>query len=221
MDGLKDAERTTYSMTVGKSRLAPLGLLIAILLVASTWICSCRRPAPAPVNLSQSQIQPQATEAHVLSTDEQSCKVFVQKFYDWYWNQFADKADDPKFDEHNLHDYDDALRLKPPVLSPELARLIEKDRQESKAAGGDIVNLDFDPFLNSNGPVGKYVVQRVGVLNGECKANLEGGHGVHEVAELRRTGSAWMFVNFRYSFYSEDGKARMSPDNDLIHILNR
>jgi len=142
----------------------------------------------------------------------------VQKFYDWYWNQFADKANDLNFDLHKLHWYDDALRLKPPVLSPELIRLIKKDEDESKAAGGDIVNLDFDPFLNSQDAQGKYVVGRVVIARDRCRATLAAGH---MDAELQKSGSIWLFVNFHYSYYSEDGKKKEFPNDDLLHILSR
>lgn len=198
-----------------------LGFGMVVLLVAAISISSCRKSASPTVSSDQPKSKLQVTEARVLDADEQSCKVFVQKFYDWYWNQFADEVDDPKFDTRKLHVYDDPLQLKPPVLSKELARLIEKDRQASRAAGGDIVSLDFDPFLNSNGPVGKYTVRKVEVLDGACQANIEGGHGVREVAELKKSGSGWLFANFQYSYYSEDGKTKEFPDNDLVHILSR
>jgi hypothetical protein len=160
----------------------------------------------------------QPIEVHVASVQAQSCQAFVQKFYDWYWNQFADKADDPKFDQKKLHSYYDTLRLNPPVLSQDLIRLIEKDIAASKAEGGDIVNLDFDPFLNSQDPQGRYLVNRATVTGGTCEASIERGH---EIAELKGTGSTWLFVNFRYSFFSVDDKTKRFPDDDLIHILKR
>lgn len=148
--------------------------------------------------------------------DVRSCRVFTQKFYDWYWNRFADKANDLNFDEHKLHWYDDAVKLKPAVLSPELIGLIKKDQAAQKATGG-IVNLDFDPFLNSQDPQGKYLVSKVIVTQNHCMATFD-RHSV--VAELKKSGSSWLFINFHYAYYSEDGKKKEFPDNDLIHILS-
>ena len=160
----------------------------------------------------------QTAQKPAASDDVRSCRLFVQKFYDWYWNQFADKADDPNFDKHKLHWYDDAVKLKPAVLNQELIKLIEKDEAASKAAGGDIVNLEFDPFLNSQDPQGKYLVSKVSVTSDHCMATIDSGH---EVAELKKSGSSWLFVNFHYSFYSEDGKKKEFPDEDLVYILSR
>jgi hypothetical protein len=119
------------------------------------------------------------------------------------------------FDVRQLHVYDDALRVKAPVLSRQLVKLIKKDRECNKKEQG-ICNLDFDPFLNSQDPRGKYLVNGVALTNARCMATIENGH---EVAELVKAGLSWEFVNFHYSFLSEDGK-KMSPDDDLVHILS-
>jgi hypothetical protein len=148
---------------------------------------------------------------------EQSCRAFTQTFYDWYWNQFADKADDPKFDRRLLHGYDDALQRKPPLLSPELIRLIKRDDARAKAAGG-IANLDFDPYLNSQDPQGKYEVVQVTVIGDLCRAKLSQRD---IVAEARRSGPGWVFSNFYYSFYSEDRRKKVAPDDNLVHILSQ
>lgn len=151
------------------------------------------------------------------ASDEQSCRAFVQKFYDWYWNQFADKADNPSFDEHQLHGYHEVVRLHPPVLSLELIRLFKRDERLSKAAHG-IANLDFDPFLNSQDPEGKYLVISATAVNGQCQAHIERGH---LAAELKKFGSTWIFTNFHYSFYTDDGKTKEAPDADMVQILSQ
>jgi len=151
------------------------------------------------------------------AADEQSCRTFVQKFYDWYWNQFADKANDPNFDSHKLHTYHEIARLRPAVLSPELIRLIRRDEKLQEEAKG-IANLDFDPFLNTQDPEGKYLIDSATVVNGQCRVHIERGH---LDAELKRSGSAWVFTNFHYSFYSDDGKTKEAPDADLVEILSQ
>ncbi len=156
-------------------------------------------------------------EANLPSLEERSCQQFVQKFYDWYWNQFADKADDLNFDLRKLHSVRDVLRRRPAVLNLELDRLLE-DEEKQMEATREIGNLDFDPFLNSQDPRGKYLVERVAIASDSCLVTIDQGH---EVAELKKSGSSWLFVNFRYSYYSVDGKKRESPDDDLIDILKR
>lgn len=148
---------------------------------------------------------------------EQSCRAFTQTFYDWYWNQFADRADDPKFDNRKLHSYDDALKRNPPVLSPNLIRLFKRDDARQRAAGG-IANLDFDPYLNSQDPEGKYDVAQVTVNGNLCRAKLSQRD---IVAELKRTATGWVFSNFYYRFYSEDRSKKDAPGDDLVHILNQ
>jgi len=200
------------------SRIAFYCIFCAVILVIP--ITSCRKAAPIQIAAARQEAKPQVADSRALTPEEPSCRVFVQNFYDMYWNQFANESGDPSA-SGKAYSYDDALRRNPPVLSEELIRLIKKDEDTSKAAGGDIVNLDFDPFLDSNGPVGKYLVKSASVVNGVCQAAIEGGHGIHEVAELKKSGSSWQFINFHYSHYSEDGKTREFPDDDLIHILNR
>jgi hypothetical protein len=200
------------------SRIKWIGLLCFVTAAFVVMqVAACRNAPSASVSNSRQQAVQQIAQDRGADPAGQSCRVFVQKFYDWYWNQFADKADDASFDPRKLHVYDDALLLKPAALSQELIRLIKKDSARSKATG-EIVNLDFDPFLNSQDPSGKYVVGNVEIANDVCHASIDKGH---EVAELKKSGTSWLFVNFRYSHSSEDGKRKDFPDDDLLHILDR
>jgi hypothetical protein len=151
------------------------------------------------------------------AVDGQSCRAFVQKFYDWYWNQFADHANNSSYDMRKQHTYYEVARLQPPVLSQELIRLIKRDEKLQEEAQG-IANLDFDPFLNTQDPEGKYLVNSTTVADGQCQAHFERRH---LFAELKKSGSTWSFTNFHYSFYTEDGKTKEAPDADLIEILSQ
>ena len=183
------------------------------------FLCAaCRKPSTtASANAGRQSKPSDVSSGTAAASDEQSCKVFVQKFYDWYWNQFADEADKPSFDMHRLHSYHEVVRIDPPVLSQELIRLIKRDEKLSEEAQG-IANLDFDPFLNSQDSEGKYLVSSVRAVNGQCEVRIEQGH---LVAELKKSGSAWVFTNFHYSFYSDDGKTKQAPETDLIQILGQ
>lgn len=149
--------------------------------------------------------------SQALSKDEASCRTFVQQFYDWYVNP------------HNGlgHAWFDVAKLKPQILSPELVKLLKKEDNAQKACGC-IDHLDSDPFLNSQDPDRKYVVEKVAVAGGRCNAIVKGASGAGEVRpELMQTTTGWVFINFHYSFYSEDGKKKLFPDNDLIHMLKQ
>jgi hypothetical protein len=188
-----------------------VGFCVAVLIPMTVLISSCRNSAPALANSTKPQQEARALESRALSAEEQSCKAFVQGFYDWYWNQFAV---DPKADHHT---YDDALTLRPTVLSENLTRLIKRDDARAKAAGG-IANLDFDPFLNSQDPTGKYDVVEVSVNGAVCRTKLS----QRDIdVESKRNGTGWVFSNIHYSFYSDDRQKKEVPDDDLAHILGQ
>lgn len=155
----------------------------------------------------------QGSSVQVSNAGEQSCRAFVQKFYDGYWNQYLPKIKDPNF---SLPGTEAVLRAKPPVLSQELIDLILKDERQSKKSG-EVGNLDFDPFLNSQDPDGRYTVAKVEVSSGVCKATIA---RAHTVADLKPSGDSWIFVNFHYGYYTPAGK-KDAPDADLLQILKQ
>lgn len=142
--------------------------------------------------------------------DESSCHAFVQQFYDWYINPYVQSG-------NGLAWYDVA-RLKPQILGPELLKLLRKEDKTQESCKC-IDHLDADPFVNSQDPDQKYVVTNVVVTNGKCIAIVKGASEVRP--ELMRTSQGWTFLNFHYSFYSEDGKRKLYPDDDLISMLRR
>jgi hypothetical protein len=75
----------------------------------------------------------------------ESVRGFVQGFYDWYV---------PKALDHKIfRAWDLALKTKSSVFSPELAQALREDSAaQDKAEKGELVGLDFDPFLNSQDP---------------------------------------------------------------------
>lgn len=140
--------------------------------------------------------------------DKQSCQDFVQKFYDWYWNSLADQKDMPGLRAHSLQE---VIKLKPPVLSPDLLRLLKKE-----VRAGGIGKLDMDPFLANDTPHGKYTVSKVEITGDYCRATIDAGH---EIAALKKSGPSWVFADFHYSYFYEDGTKRDLPDTDLISLL--
>jgi len=95
--------------------------------------------------------------------------------------------------------------------------LIKRDDARAIAAGG-IANLDFEPYLNSQDPEGRYDVVRVEVNHDVCRSWLSQRD---IIAETKRSDSGWVFSNFYYNFFSEDHKRKEAPDDNLVHILSR
>ena len=152
------------------------------------------------------------------NSEAASCRGFVNDFYNWYWNSIATEAKKPGFNPKRLHSYHDVVRRKPAVLSDELLRLIQKDEAASKAAGGEIVHLDFDPFLNSQDPEGKYLISTLTAQSGHCMVKM---NQRHIRAELEHSAAGWLFINFYYGNYSEDDNRHLGPDYDLLTLLRR
>lgn len=184
---------------------------------AAKPILLCQVLPATSKDASRKQVQTTPAGIHALSADEQSCKEFVQKFYDWYWNRFADEANNLKFDLRKEPNDWTVVKHKRSVLSPALYRLLADDEKQMRRTH-ELGSLDFDPFLNIQDPLGKYEVGRVGTTGNRCNAAIPQGH---LVAELEKRGSSWVFANFHYSFYSEDGKSKEFPDEDLVQILSR
>jgi hypothetical protein len=142
---------------------------------------------------------------------EQSCRNFVQDFYDWYAPKAADDA--LKSGPLNL-----AMRVKRHAFTSELARQLkellefqERDRE---------VWLDFDPLLNSQDPAERYVAGKV------VRAGSNYLVEVHEIRsgkesekpvvlpELMIKDGQWSFVNFHYPNFTPP-----SPNENLLDIL--
>ena len=166
---------------------------------------------------SHGQAQSQSAGNRELSVDARTCKDFVQKFYDWYWNRFAAQADNPNFDNKNEPNVWTVLKDRPSVLSPKLRRLLADEEKQMRATH-EIGNLDFDPFWGNQDAQGQYAVGHVIVTTNRCEATIPQGH---VVAEVEKSSAGWQFANFRYSFYSEDGKTKRFPDENLVQILTR
>src|SRR6266851_5844884 len=84
---------------------------------------------------------------------QKSCRVFVQQFYDWYVSE--------THKENAMHSWDLALKQKGYAFSPELRRELTEDSEAQAKAVGEIVGLDFDPFLNSQDPSEHFVVGEI------------------------------------------------------------
>jgi hypothetical protein len=110
------------------------------------------------------------------------------------------------------------LKRRPSVLSPELSQRLA-DEEKKNLATHQEGNLDFDPFWGNQNAQGMYKAGRTVVTSDRCKVSIPQGD---EIAELQRSGSSWVFVNFYYCFAAYDSTlGRHCPDSDLVEILKK
>ena len=142
---------------------------------------------------ASSQQSPQTQSSNA---NEDSCRKFVQQFYDWYL---------PKAKTAKVRAADIVLKYKSDSFSPELLRQLKADSAAQAKARGEIVGLDFDPFLNTQDPsfkrctVGKIVPKGNG-CRAEVACVFPGANAEqsHVTPELTFEQGHWLFVNFHY-----------------------
>lgn len=141
----------------------------------------------------------------------QKCRSFVQGFYDWYVPKALRDTDVPASDL--------AIRIKSSSFSSELLRALREDSQAQAKARGEIVGLDFDPFLNTQDPGKRYAVgnitpkgDRYWVEVFRMSAGRKGAKP-EVVPEVMLKDGRCIFVNFHY------GKSKRSEDENLISTL--
>ncbi len=146
------------------------------------------------------------------TASEKSCAGFVQSFYDWYST--------PDLKTHKEHTPEHAIVDKSTMFDEQLKRDLKADFDAQAKVSGEIVGLDFDPFLSTNAEpfkhysVGKiiskpqsYWVEIFGITNGKKTPKPV------VVAELKSKANQWKFVNFHY------GKSEFPENENLISVL--
>ena len=149
---------------------------------------------------------------------QQSCLDFVQAFYDWYVPTWLTSNLKSTATLERWNKSRDPLKFKAQLFSPELARWLKEDYAAQAKVEGDIVGIDFNPFIGGNaGPLGRYVVGKL-TRNGEryrvkiyCVVSGKKDKVPSVEPELVFKAGRWLFVNFRYP----DGK----EGDDLMSIL--
>ncbi len=124
-----------------------------------------------------------------------SCRTFVQQFYDWYVPIALREGDSES-------PWAQALRVHGRSFSRALSSsLREEDALQAKLHDA---GLGSDPFLNSQDPAQRYVVQSVRNEGDRCWADVYGVYSGHRnskpdvVAELELINQQWVFTNFLY-----------------------
>jgi hypothetical protein len=192
----------------------------------------------------------QAEPARVLSEDEQSCKAFVQDFYDWYVSrEVTDECNQEEKMQEKMHKvFADSINtckrasefhsvkvmsLKQ-SLNPKLKKLLDEDAAAQAKETDGIVGLDGDPFLNGNaGVIYNYIADDAHVADGKCTATVnetgingnqeeEGKIYDHIALDLSKSSEKWMIdnIHYRITYFDQTKKAEVTSDEDLIHELN-
>jgi len=155
-------------------------------------------------------VHPASAQTPSQQETQQSCRKFVQDFYDWYLTKaLAGKLPSPS---SNL-----ALQRKPEAFSAELYHRLKEDRDAQDKTPGELVGLDFDPFLNSQDPSPHFAVvgiTRKGASYWVDVYGMESGkRQEHVIPELVQQNGRWIFVNFHY------GKNEWTDDSNLLSVL--
>jgi hypothetical protein len=143
-----------------------------------------------------------------VQVDKDSCRSFVQEFYDWYTPIAASAGTRV------------SVSLLPRQMSfdQKLWKMLVVD-DEAQSKSSYIVGLDFDPILNSQDPSSKFMVKGVSIQGIHCSAEVVGiEQGVHEERvkpELVLASGRWIFVNFHY----QDEVAGKLWKSNLLQIL--
>jgi hypothetical protein len=155
---------------------------------------------------------PQQSHPQPVSDGEtpESCKQFVQSFYDWYLSiEKANNGSEPTSDR--------AIQLKPQVFSNELRRLLREDRAAQEKSPQELVGLDLDPFLYSQDPSPRFTAVNVTQKGASYWVEVfgidSGKREEHVTPELLSQNGHWVFVNFHY------GESRWSRDENLLSLL--
>ena len=151
-------------------------------------------------------------QAQTKSSDpSDSARQFVQKFYDWYIPGILKPSGGKKpFRwQQRASDFD-----------AKLFRALKADEDAQAKVPGEIVGLDWDPFVANQDPCEHNTAKKVRIsgrvyfvdVHNVC--NGQEDEKVHVVAEVARENDQWVFVNFRYPAEQPGEK-----DSDLLTIL--
>ncbi len=139
-----------------------------------------------------------------------SARDFTQEFYSWYVRTAQS--------EHAAPAWDFVLKHRSSSFSPELRLALKEDSAAQDKSPGELVGLDFDPFLASQDPEDHYEVGKVTRKGDSYWVEVYGVRSGKRMepaavlAELVRKNGHWLFVNFHYP----------GPNgSDLLSLLKR
>ncbi len=128
----------------------------------------------------------------------ESARAFVQGFYDWYVGKILGAS---KRRAAAGYDFIDAVRQRPAWFSPELRRLLEEDVAAASKCQGDVVGLDWDPFLETQeNPRAAYIAGKVEKTAQGFRVSVDdkarGARNPAAQADVALVDGHWTFVDF-------------------------
>ena len=163
------------------------------LVAASVLVIACHREAPAGSERNPGvRSQDSTLGAPAPDSSAQSAAHFVQAFYEWY-KRTGDR-------------YEVAVRDSAGFFDPVLLSAMRLDLVAQAGSPGAVSGLDWDPVLATQDPCDPYQVSgttRRGdtilvAVNGMC-ADRPPQVQPDVIAEVRRVGRRWVFVDFRHA----------------------
>lgn len=193
-------------MATYKSLMQRLLLIVSVCALAFT---ACRPASDSPHATSRA-VTPDSAAVHPLP-DTGAADAFVRAFYE----SFA-----PRGQTSGLAATDSLLMERPTLFAPALLAALRQDAAARAAAVGEIDGLDFEPFLNSQDPCGRYAVGPAvrsdsaerGAVRVTVRSACDRASGpppAYTVEVIPHAGS-WQFVNFYYG----------PPAGDLLTLLH-
>jgi hypothetical protein len=173
------------------ARKRSFGLVVRCGLLLGSLAPACRRQQPSTSRQTAVVAADSTLGAPAADSTAHMAARFAQRFYDWYARQGER--------------FDVAVRDSPAFFALQLLRDIRADVEASARSPGEIVGLDWDPFLGTQDPCNPY---RVGEttrrgdtvlvpVKGMC-TDRNPTPGPDVIAELRFENGRWTFVDFRH-----------------------
>ena len=143
--------------------------------------------------------RPAVAQERSRADEVRSCRQFAQEFYRWY----------VPFTQANLKypASDVAIKRKPTLFESGLLRALKADAAAQNQAAGEIVGIDFDPFVGSQDPADHYEIRKTSVRGDTCLVEVWRDSPKEKpwrpdkpdvIAEISRQSGHWHFKNFRY-----------------------
>jgi hypothetical protein len=149
-----------------------------------------RRTLPFLLSLAVAALQAQEAKP------EDPVRKFARDFYRWYVPI--------AFKGNKVPAFGIAIKQRPSSFSPQLLKALRDDAEAQAKAIGEMVGLDFDPFLNSQDPSNHYVIGQIKLKNDGSWVDIhtsksEKTHAKSSViAVVNQSGGHWFFTNFRF-----------------------
>jgi hypothetical protein len=143
-------------------------------------------------------------------SDKESARVFVQKFYDWYVVLYLAPPDKSR----PVCSCIAAINQRAEYFHPLLRKALIDDNNAQLKVKGEIVGLDFDPFLSGQdigrgyqtGNVkqigNRFLVDIHDIEKGKSNKTILAAE-IPVIVELAKVNEHWVFTNF---IYLTDGK---------------